>query len=181
MHVGIANPRWRGKRPRHSRRMRNPQCYVSGKRPMDQVFPEWSVTIYGKGRITEYCEVSQSKMKQSSPFDLKPRALSILHLSPQAGPIIDTLRGRTTRGSLRVVLSRWMSLMCSLSRYHMFLANHWGWVLYIFITCSCRINKEKLVNGIALLFIHFSVLIRLRCKWLANGHDTLITCSFCIV
>ena len=31
MHVGIANPRWRGKR---SRRMLNPQFYVSGKRPM---------------------------------------------------------------------------------------------------------------------------------------------------
>ena len=32
MHVGIANPRWRGKRSRHSRRMRNPQICVSGKR-----------------------------------------------------------------------------------------------------------------------------------------------------
>ena len=34
MHVGIANPRWRGNGSRHSRRMRNPQFYVSGKRPM---------------------------------------------------------------------------------------------------------------------------------------------------
>ena len=34
MHVSIANPRWRGKRSRNSRRMRNPQYYVSGKRPM---------------------------------------------------------------------------------------------------------------------------------------------------
>ena len=34
MHAGIANPRWRGKRSRQSRRMRNPQLYVSGKRPM---------------------------------------------------------------------------------------------------------------------------------------------------
>ena len=34
MHVGIANPRWRGKRSRHSRRIRNPQFYVSDKRPM---------------------------------------------------------------------------------------------------------------------------------------------------
>ena len=34
MHVGIAKPRWRGKRSRHSRRMRNPQFYVSGKRPI---------------------------------------------------------------------------------------------------------------------------------------------------
>ena len=34
MHVGIANSRWRGKRSRHSRRMRNPQLCVSGKRSM---------------------------------------------------------------------------------------------------------------------------------------------------
>ena len=34
MHVGIANPRWWGKRSRQSRRMRNPQFYVSGKRPI---------------------------------------------------------------------------------------------------------------------------------------------------
>ena len=34
MHVGIANPRWRGKRSRYSRRMRNPQFFVSDKRPM---------------------------------------------------------------------------------------------------------------------------------------------------
>ena len=34
MHVGIVNPRWRGKRSRHSQRMHNPQLYVSGKRPM---------------------------------------------------------------------------------------------------------------------------------------------------
>ena len=34
MHVGIANPLWRRKRSRHSRRMRNPQVYVSGKRLM---------------------------------------------------------------------------------------------------------------------------------------------------
>ena len=35
MHVGIANPRWWGKRSRHSRRMRDPQYYQSGNRPLD--------------------------------------------------------------------------------------------------------------------------------------------------
>ena len=34
MHVWIAYPRWRGKRFRYSRGMRNPQFYVSGKRPV---------------------------------------------------------------------------------------------------------------------------------------------------
>ena len=33
VHVGIANPRYRGNSFRHSRRMRNPQFYVSGKSP----------------------------------------------------------------------------------------------------------------------------------------------------
>ena len=37
MHVGIANPRWRGKCSRHSRRMRNPQFCVSGKRPIGTI------------------------------------------------------------------------------------------------------------------------------------------------
>ena len=36
--AGIANPRWRGKRSRHSRHMRNPQFYVSGKRPIGRWF-----------------------------------------------------------------------------------------------------------------------------------------------
>ena len=34
MHVGIANTRWRGERSRRSRRMHDPQLYVSGKRPV---------------------------------------------------------------------------------------------------------------------------------------------------
>ena len=37
IHVGIANPRWRGKRLWYSRRMRNPQFYVSAKRAMHGV------------------------------------------------------------------------------------------------------------------------------------------------
>ena len=36
MYVGIANPQWRGKRSRHSQRMRRPQLYVSGKRPIER-------------------------------------------------------------------------------------------------------------------------------------------------
>ena len=37
MHVGITNPRWRRKRSRHSRCMRNPQFCVSGKMPVVSV------------------------------------------------------------------------------------------------------------------------------------------------
>ena len=35
MHVGIANPRWWGKRSWNSQHMRNPQFCESGKRPME--------------------------------------------------------------------------------------------------------------------------------------------------
>ena len=47
MHVGITDPRWRGKRSRHSRCMGNPRFYVSGKRPMETHSPP------GKGRQEE--------------------------------------------------------------------------------------------------------------------------------
>ena len=33
--MGITNPRWLGKRSRHSRCLRNPQCCVSGQRPKE--------------------------------------------------------------------------------------------------------------------------------------------------
>ena len=50
MHAGIGNPRWRGKRSRHSQRMRNPQFDVSGKRPMADVSTAIQV------RITQHWE-----------------------------------------------------------------------------------------------------------------------------
>ena len=37
IHIGIAYSRWRGQRYRHSRRMRNPQFYKSGKMPMQML------------------------------------------------------------------------------------------------------------------------------------------------
>ena len=40
MHVGIANPRWRGKCSRYSRGMCNPQFYVSGNRPIVNISHE---------------------------------------------------------------------------------------------------------------------------------------------
>ena len=47
MHVGIANPRWRGKRSRHTWRMRNPQVSVSGKRPMGTAMEGFVSTLRG--------------------------------------------------------------------------------------------------------------------------------------
>ena len=45
MHVGITNLQWRGKRSRHSQRMRNQQFYVSGKRPI-VTYLYWSAAEY---------------------------------------------------------------------------------------------------------------------------------------
>ena len=45
MHVGIVNPLWWGKRPRHSRRMHNPQFYVSVKRSMGHTTARVSRTV----------------------------------------------------------------------------------------------------------------------------------------
>ena len=52
MPVGFANPRWWGKRSRHSRRMRYPQFYVSGKRPMHEGIED------GKMNLIHTCKTS---------------------------------------------------------------------------------------------------------------------------
>ena len=56
--------RWRGKRSRHSRRMRNPQFYVSGKRPMSvylhaRVYTNWEATL---GWITPISNISNKRV-----------------------------------------------------------------------------------------------------------------------
>ena len=55
---GFRWSRWRGNRSRHSRRMRNTQFYVSGKRPMGSlaaacIFIEF-VTLCQRGNLVEY-------------------------------------------------------------------------------------------------------------------------------
>ena len=57
MHVGIVNPRWRGKRSPRFQRMRNPQFCVSGMRPMVKV---------GLGQTTTKHNVRRNAMKQCS-------------------------------------------------------------------------------------------------------------------
>ena len=64
MHVGIANLWWRGKRSRHSRRMRNPQFYVSGKRPM----PQWiHLPVFVIIRLPQYMWSIHEGNKQNQP------------------------------------------------------------------------------------------------------------------
>ena len=67
MHAGIANSQCRGKRSRHSRRMHNPQLYVSSKRPesLSLAFRErpftqrtWNVDIF-------YCNKFASRDQRS--------------------------------------------------------------------------------------------------------------------
>ena len=59
MLVGIVNLRWRGKRSRHSWRMRNPQFYVSAKRPM--------VDIGGQRKSSHYSLCPHVRTKEFIP------------------------------------------------------------------------------------------------------------------
>ena len=67
MHVGIANPPWwRGKFFRHSWRMRNPQFFVSDKRPMvvsiDKIVPKlcWSERKFWKWHLFPIYKTKQT-------------------------------------------------------------------------------------------------------------------------
>ena len=55
MHVGIANLQWRWKLSRHSRHMRNPQFYVSGKRSMGTGQSPHTPTRFGVDSKTLIC------------------------------------------------------------------------------------------------------------------------------
>ena len=57
MHVEIAYPRWRGKRSRHSRCMRNAQFYASGKRPMDKAL-WWIMIAVRDDSSSEICPIN---------------------------------------------------------------------------------------------------------------------------
>ena len=61
VNVGMANPRWRGKRSRHSRRIHNPQFTVFGKRP-----------------ITQCHKVTQKSWLQTTTKNNKARSVCIL-------------------------------------------------------------------------------------------------------
>ena len=58
--------RWRGKRSRHFRRMRNPQFWVSGKRPMAQKYDD----VLTMKRFPQYCFIGPWRgIHQSSVVD----------------------------------------------------------------------------------------------------------------
>ena len=51
MHVGIASSRWRRKGSQHSRRMRNPQFYTSGKRPIWLNWTAFEITRFRSNHV----------------------------------------------------------------------------------------------------------------------------------
>ena len=66
MHVGIANPQWRGKRSRHSRRMHNPQFYVFGKRPMVDGNPK--IFFLGRSQWRQFRQNDDSAVSVRYPY-----------------------------------------------------------------------------------------------------------------
>ena len=87
MHVGIANPRWRWKRSRHSRHMSNPQCCVSSKRLMETLCTQFvncagnsPVESSHKGATTRSSGVFLGKRAHTSMhkrIDLHTNALTL--------------------------------------------------------------------------------------------------------
>ena len=65
---GFLWSRWPGKRSRHSRRMRNPQFYVSGKRPM--ACDQFSTKALHKPMQT-YCQELQLNLNKNIQLFLK--------------------------------------------------------------------------------------------------------------
>ena len=86
MHVGIANPRWRGKRSRHSRRMRNPQFYFSGKTPIGTC----RIPIFPLGVPVRYIVTGDDSRLVSSQWEtalLCKRRLSLAGRKPRINRI----------------------------------------------------------------------------------------------
>ena len=82
MHVGITSltsgflwSRWRGKRSRHSRRMHNPQCYVSGKMPMA---PDNLTTQVSRASVGMMLSLFSRNIWYSTPQGLKATIAAIL-------------------------------------------------------------------------------------------------------
>ena len=65
MHVGIANPRWREKRSRHSRRMRNPQFYLSVQRTIviRRIHPAVFSTLTTRTATHHYLDIANMCLK----------------------------------------------------------------------------------------------------------------------
>ena len=61
-----ANPRWRGKRSRHSWRMRNPQFYVSVKRPINEHVRR---RLQCNGSINQFMRRRRASAGASMPFN----------------------------------------------------------------------------------------------------------------
>ena len=111
MHVGIDNMRWRGKRSRHSRRMRNPSFYVSGKRPMELTFGKRLGSC-----VTEAPVIFYSKYMNSIQFcefetlrDHTIRVFRLFFYLSCAAPwilITMTLQWQWTRRRLKLPASR---------------------------------------------------------------------------
>ena len=137
MHVGIAKPWWRGKCPRHSRHMRNPQFCVSGKRPMGHVVWHHSWGYYSG--TSSSSRVSATHLNLWKPV-LSRFSIELWWLDPTLGPrvVVPGMANRITFPILSFVqniVPRWR---------------------------KCK-QSPSLIN-IGTFIIHFSKVIRLSPK-----------------
>ena len=151
MHVGIANMRWRGKRSRHSRRMRNPQFYVSGKRPME-VFP-WDTTTRESfvsilGKLLRNMNFDYNAWKHKSVMYI----LLFLRLLWHLAPLFEN-----------VLILHW---------YAWYFLNKYVTVLFRYIYIHVINNVSILSSNVTSLYIHLYVNKCQRCHsdeiWLTS-------------
>ena len=107
VHVRIANPRLRGKRSRHSRRMRNPQSYVSGKRSITNVNPYLVASRRLKDKTSYHLVNRSADMHQKNSVLPHIRA-SKYHIFIKKivhSLIHDTIRSRTLTYTTNITVS----------------------------------------------------------------------------
>ena len=122
MHVGVANPRRRGKRYRHSRRMGNPQFYISGKRPIPR---KVKVTLIYQTELS----LSTSNVLSRVPLWCSQSSLSII-----VRAILGSYFSETT-----IDVMAWMNNQIPFFSYgHNYLSMSYSW---------CRFNYFLSVKG----------------------------------
>ena len=99
--VMIANQRWRGKRSQHSRRMRTPQFYVSGKRTTASWF-HWKLCWHWLLRVSACAMLCQTIGRFATLFvcficgvsDMTPQTLDPYLVSQHTGWLLVVMAGK---------------------------------------------------------------------------------------
>ena len=141
MHVRIANPQWRRKRSRHSRRMCNPHFYVSYKRPIHLLSlccSMWSISSVNGSYIVTY-NIRWSCFRRNMPLPIcfkSNQSFSIFHVMCGLAMMIYEINCHGTDYDVLLRIN-WKKLAFAFRKYETRHpspgADHW-WVLTTVVT-----------------------------------------------